>query len=116
MVLAVNILSELCYNGCKEVIMVKITIISNITVKPGKLKFVKAKLQKLVKGTRSKEGCLQYDLHQDNENTSHFLIFEIWKSSALWQAHMDSQYMEDYMSETEGAVEEFTINEMTHIA
>ena len=36
--------------------------------------------------------------------------------AALWQAHMGNQHLKDYLAATEGAVEEFTVNEMTKIA
>ena len=41
--------------------------------------------------------------------------YENWESRELWQAHIGNQHLQDYMAATEGAVEEFTLNEMTHI-
>lgn len=96
--------------------MPKLTIIANIKAKPDKVGFVKDEFEKLVDVTCEEEGCLKYDLYQDNENPSHFLFFENWKTRELWQVHMDSQHLKDYVAATENAIEEFTINEMTHIA
>jgi quinol monooxygenase YgiN len=95
--------------------MSKLTIIANIKVKSGKIDLVKAELEKLIPITRAEEGCINYDLHQDNENSTHFLFYENWESRELWQAHMGNQHLADYMTATEGAVEEFTLNEMTQI-
>ena len=44
------------------------------------------------------------------------LFYENWESRELWQAHMGNQHLADYMPATEGAVAEFTVNEMTMIA
>jgi len=33
----------------------------------------------------------------------------------LWQTHMSAQHLQDYLAATEGAVDEFTLNEMTRI-
>ena len=96
--------------------MSKLTIVANIKAKSDKIDLVKAELEKLTDITRSEKGCLQYDLHQDNENPTHFLFYENWESRELWQTHMGNQHLQDYMAATEGAVEEFTVNEMTHIA
>ncbi|MEM1136673.1 MAG: putative quinol monooxygenase [Bacteroidota bacterium] len=96
--------------------MSKLTIVANIKAKSDKIDLVKAALEKLIDITRTEEGCLQYDLHQDNENPTHFLFYENWESRELWQKHMDNQHLKDYKAETEGAVEAFTLNEMTHIA
>ena len=96
--------------------MAKLTIVANIKAKSDKVKLVKAELLKLIDITRAEEGCLQYDLHQDNENPAHFLFYENWESRELWQTHINNQRLKDYMAATEGAVEDFTLNEMTHIA
>lgn len=96
--------------------MSKLTIVANIVAKSDKIDLVKAELEKLVPITRSEEGCLQYDLHQDNESPAHFLFYENWESRDLWQAHMNAQHLQDYLAATEGAVEDFMVNEMNHIA
>lgn len=96
--------------------MSKLTIVANIKAKSDKIELVKTELVKLIDMTRAEEGCLQYDLHQDNENPVHFLFYENWESRELWQRHMSNQHLKNYMAATEGAVEEFVLNEMTQIA
>lgn len=96
--------------------MSKLTIVAHIKAKSDQIDFVKAELLKLIDISRAEQGCLQYDLHQDNENPAHFLFYENWESRELWQTHMNNQHLKDYMAATEGAIEEFTLNEMTHIA
>ena len=96
--------------------MPKLTIVANIKAKADKIDLVKTELEKLIPITRAEQGCLQYDLHQDNENPAHFLFYENWESRELWQTHMNAQHLKDYMAATEGAVDDFILNEMTHIA
>lgn len=96
--------------------MPKLTIVANIKAKSDKIDLVKAELEKLVPITRSEKGCLQYDLHQDNENPGHFMFYENWESRDLWQTHMNAPHLQAYMTATEGAVEDFTLHEMSHIA
>lgn len=96
--------------------MARLTIVANIKANENKIDLVKAELLKLIDITRAEEGCINYDLHQDNENPSHFLFYENWESRDLWQAHMGNQHLKDFLSATEDAVAELTINEMTHIA
>ena len=95
--------------------MNNLTIVANITANADKVGLVKAELLKLIEITRAEEGCLQYDLHQDNEDPAHFLFYENWASRELWQAHMNAQHLRDYMAATEGAVAKFTLSEMTKI-
>ena len=96
--------------------MAKLTIVANIKTKADKIDLVKAELLKLIDITRAEKGNVQYDLHQDNENPAHFLFYENWESRELWQTHMGNKHLAEYLAATEGAVEEFTVNEMTRIA
>jgi quinol monooxygenase YgiN len=100
----------------KEYVMPKLTIVAHITAKAEKIDLVQSELAKLIEITRAEDGCLQYDLHQDNENPAHFMFYENWESRELWQAHMGNQHLQDYLAATEGAVEEFVLHEMTPIA
>ena len=96
--------------------MTTLTIVANITANADKIDMVKAELVKLINITRAEAGCINYDLHQDNDNPAHFLFYENWESRDLWQDHMGNQHLLDYLAATEGAVAEFVINEMTTIA
>ena len=59
--------------------MAKLTIVANIKANSAKVELVKAELLKLVPITRSEAGCINYDLHQDNENPAHFVFYENWE-------------------------------------
>jgi quinol monooxygenase YgiN len=96
--------------------MAKLTIVANIFAKPDQINLVKAELERLVPTTRAEKGCLQYDLHRDNNNAAHFMFYEHWESRELWQTHMGAPHLAAYMKATDGAVAEFILNEMTHIA
>ena len=96
--------------------MAKLTVVANIKANADKVELVRAELLKLIDVTRAEEGCINYDLHQDNEDPTHFMFYENWESRELWQKHMANQHLADYMAATEGAVAEFTLNEMTVIA
>ncbi|MCL6415518.1 antibiotic biosynthesis monooxygenase [Aestuariirhabdus sp. Z084] len=95
--------------------MSQLTIVANIIARADQVDLVKAELLKLIDVTRAEEGCINYDLHQDNENPAHFLFFENWQSRELWQTHMENQHLKDYLAAVEGAVDSFTLNEMTPI-
>lgn len=95
--------------------MAKLTIVANIKANPEKVEMVKAELEKLIPITRAEDGCINYDLHQDNDNPAHFVFYENWVSRELWQTHMNAPHLAAYMEATDGAVEEFTLNEMSHI-
>ena len=95
--------------------MSQLTIVANIHGNPDQIELVTAELQKLTPITRAEKGCVQYDLHRNNDNPAHFMFFERWESRELWQIHMNAPHLAAYMKATDGAVAEFTLNEMTHI-
>ena len=95
--------------------MPKHTIVANIHADPDKIALVKTELEKLIPITRAEEGCIQYDLHQDNDNPAHFMFYENWESREQWQVHMIAPHLAAYMKATEDAVVEFTLNEMSQI-
>ncbi|AXG72862.1 antibiotic biosynthesis monooxygenase [Flavobacterium arcticum] len=93
----------------------QLTIVAKILAKEEKRELVKTELLKLIEVTKAEEGCINYNLHQDNENKNLFLFYENWANKELWQKHMNTPHLADYIKATEGAVLEFTINEMTLI-
>lgn len=95
--------------------MSKLTITGNILAKADKVELVKSELVRLIETTRGEQGCLQYDLHQDNENPAYFMFYENWESRDLWQTHMNAPHLAAYMAATNGAVEKFWVHELTQI-
>ncbi|MCL1056786.1 antibiotic biosynthesis monooxygenase [Shewanella gelidimarina] len=95
--------------------MTKLTIVANIIAKTDSIELVKAELIKLIEITRAEAGCINYDLHQDNENPAHFVFYENWQSREHLQTHLANSHLADYIAATEGCIELFSLNEMTQI-
>ncbi len=95
--------------------MSTLTIVADIRVRPDRVEQAKAELLKLVAPTRAEAGCLQYDLHQDNDDPAHFLFFENWETRELWRAHMESDHIAAFRAATEGAIESVALSEMTKV-
>lgn len=95
--------------------MDKLTLIAKIMAKPEKRELVKSELLKLISPTRVEKGCINYDLHQDNDNPNLFVFHENWESKALLEKHLASAHIAEYMKATEDSVVEFTLQELTQI-
>ena len=93
----------------------QLVIVAHIKAHPDKIELVQAELNKLIGPTRKEVGCVQYDLHQDNEDSSKFLFYEIWETPETWHCHMDNQHLKDFKTATEGAIEELFVQQMTHV-
>jgi len=94
---------------------VNLTIIAKIEANPDQIELVKTELLKLIEPTLQEMGCIQYDLHQDNDNPAVFLFYENWESRDLWQDHMINTHLAEYGRATAGAIASFTLNEMTKL-
>ena len=93
-----------------------LTIVARIQAHKENTDLVQSQLLQLIHITRNQEGCIQYDLHQDNNNPEIFVLYEIWESRELWQAHMDSPPLQTFMNVTQKAVADSSLHEMTRIA
>lgn len=96
--------------------MPALSIIAHITAQPEAVDLVKSELEKLIAPTRDEEGCLQYDLHRDNTDPAHFMFYESWQSRTLWQVHMHSLHLQDFVAATGDAIKSFTVYEMTPLS
>ncbi len=95
--------------------MPALTIVADIKAKANHVELVKAELEKLIVPTLAESGCIQYDLHQDNDDPTHFLFFENWESRELWQNHMAAPHLEAFKAAAGDALEGITIYEMTEV-
>ena len=93
----------------------KISIVAHITANKENLDFVKAALLKLTKISKSDEGCINYDLHQDKTNQNLFVVYENWETPELLQKHTESQHFVDFIEKTKDAMS-IIVNEMIQIA
>lgn len=90
-----------------------LTIVAIIHANPDQRDLVKAELLKLIAPTLKETGCIQYDLHEDNNQPNTFLFFENWETRDLWQAHLKTEHIAAFKKATVGAIESSTIHEMT---
>ena len=67
--------------------MSQITVVAHIRARADRIALVQSELEKMVASTRQEPGCLQYDLHRDNQDPVHFVMLESWASPEHLQAH-----------------------------
>ncbi|WP_026321720.1 putative quinol monooxygenase [Salinispora fenicalii] len=95
--------------------MSRLTVVAHVHAKPDHVDLVKAELKKVIPLTRAEKGCINFDLHQDNNDPAHFILHENWESREIWEARKGVAHLQEYMDATAGKVDEWTITEMTQI-
>jgi quinol monooxygenase YgiN len=72
------------------------TIIAHLVALPNKIEDTRKFLLGLIPPTRAESGCVDYDLHQDDDNPAEFTFYENWKTRADWDHHMTLPHLEEF--------------------
>lgn len=64
--------------------------------------------QKLVRETRKENGCLQYDLIEDNSQKGTFFLIELWESVEHHSIHMGQDHLLEFFSSSAKMIESAT--------
>ena len=73
-----------------------VTVIAEMTARPGKEDELKQHLFALVESTRREEGCVQYDLHVSHDDPRKFVFVENWTTSDALLRHSQSAHMQAF--------------------
>lgn len=93
-----------------------VTVVAKLTVNEAAVQAVKAELLKMIEPTRLEEGCIEYRLHQDNDDPKVFFFFEMWEDLACLERHMATPHFSRYIAAVEGMIAEKSVHKMTRIA
>ncbi len=93
--------------------MKSLPMVVSIEAKPDKVNFMKEQLLKLVGLTKDEEGCLRYDLHQDNKNPAIFVFYEVWATKKLWKRHDLSEHVVEFKKLTADCTENIIFHQLT---
>ena len=76
----------------------QLTVIAHLVAKPGKVDETKQFLLSLVGKTRAEPGCVNYDLHQDDDNPAEFTFYENWSDRGEWDKHMETPHIKEVIA------------------
>ncbi len=79
----------------------KLTVVAKIVAKPGLEEQVKAELLNLITPTRKEACCINYDLHQSQDNKAHFLFYENWVSRQDLDDHLKTPHLEAFLGKSQ---------------
>ncbi len=91
-------------------------IIAHIEAKEGKLALIKKEVEALVAPTKKEQGCLRYELNQDNTNPNLFIFTEEWETEELWKKHMENTHLQAFVKTTDGTLEKLEVYQMSRLA
>lgn len=69
-----------------------IKVVAKKLVNEGKLEVVISLYEQLVQATRKEEGCIKYELYQDEKEPRILAVIEEWESKEALAIHMKSEH------------------------
>jgi len=78
-----------------------ITVLARLKAKEGMQETVKAECLALIEPTRSEEGCIIYDFHQDTEDSASFMFYEQWVSKQALDEHLQMPYLQGFIAKAD---------------
>ena len=73
--------------------MKTLTVVAEMSAKPGREAELRQELLKLVEPTRAEEGCIQYDLHEGSSEPGRFVFYENWRSREDLDRHLKTPHL-----------------------
>lgn len=69
-----------------------IKVVAKKLVNEGKLEDVISLYEQLVQATRKEEGCIKYELYQDDKESRILAVIEEWESREALDKHMKAEH------------------------
>ena len=73
-------------------------VVAHLKSKPDKIQETRDALVDLIELTRAEDGCIVYELTQNNEDPTDFTFVEEWASDAALDKHLQSDHIRNLQS------------------
>ena len=83
----------------------ELKIVAIMTVKPDAIEKILPVFQALVTGSQEEEGCIFYNLHQDTNDSTKFVMLEEWKSQEAINFHNNTEHYKTFKEASKDLIE-----------
>jgi quinol monooxygenase YgiN len=81
-----------------------IRVVARVIALPDRVEALKAVLLQIIEPTRQENGCIKYELLQNQDDPSDFTFVEEWTDRESLKAHLASVHLQDAIVKLEGLV------------
>ncbi len=78
-----------------------VRVIAHLTAKAARIEETRLALIALISPTRAEDGCIVYELMQNNADPTDFTFVEEWTSDAALDAHLQSDHIRTLQSQAD---------------
>ena len=86
--------------------MKTITVVAHLKAKLGQESALQQELLALIGPSRKDAGCLNYDLHQAQDNPALFMFHENWASRAHLDEHLQKPHLKAFFAKADALLAE----------
>ncbi len=79
----------------------QITVIAQLKAIEGKESKLKEILLSLIEPSRDDEGCINYDMHQSEDDPTTFMFHENWASKEFFEKHLATPHLQNFIKNSE---------------
>ena len=90
----------------KEMSEKRVTVLARVRARAGMEEKVRQELLALVAPSRREDGCIEYNLHQSQDDQTVFMFYENWTSRAALDQHLTRPYLDAFDEAVEGMLAE----------
>lgn len=77
-------------------------VVARLAAFPDKVAELKSLLLSIIEPTRQEQGCIKYELLQNQADPTDFTFVEEWESAALLEVHLASSHIQAAVQQLEG--------------
>jgi quinol monooxygenase YgiN len=88
----------------------ELKIVAIMTVKPEAIKDILPVFQAVVQGSQEEDGCIFYNLHQDINDSTKFIMLEEWKSQAAIDYHNSTDHFKTFKEASKDMIEKSEVS------
>jgi quinol monooxygenase YgiN len=78
-----------------------VRVVAHLTAKKDTIEATHSALVELIEPTRAEDGCIVYELMQNNADPTNFTFVEEWSSDAALDAHLQSDHVRRLQSKAD---------------
>lgn len=82
----------------------KVRVVAQVKTLPDKVEEMISVLKVLTEKTRQEVGCIRYDVVQNKEEPTEFLMLEEWESQTVLDAHFEAAHFKETVEKQKSLV------------
>ena len=82
-----------------------LSLVAQLRAKPGMEQELVRTMTALVGPSRAESGCIDYHLHQSNDDPANIVVYENWDSMADLEKHFEEPYLKAFFVRKDELVE-----------